>query len=306
MSLLINMPNRPSTKLVEALSQFISPEEIEVWPDVRSPEKVTMALLWQHQHGSLLAYKNLQGISSFGAGVDFIVSDRQLPHLPIARIVDPMLATQMKQYVFGVIQHHRLRLEEYRIKQSQQLWKPRSPHKGNTIAILGLGQIGTEVGRFLHSAGFNVIGWSHSEKNIKEITSFTEEDGLKKVASQADYLVCLLPLTLNTEGILNESLFSLMPSNGVLINVARGDHLNEKDLLKALNNDEIQAAYLDVFQQEPLTTEHPFWQHKKISITPHVSALTSLETAVEQIVANYKRCQSGDEMLHRIDLDKGY
>jgi glyoxylate/hydroxypyruvate reductase A len=306
MSLLINMPNRSSTKLVAALSQFISPEEIEVWPDVRSPEKVTMALLWQHQHGSLLAYKNLQAISSFGAGVDFIVSDRQLPHLPIARIVDPMLATQMKQYVFGVIQHHRLRLEEYRIKQSTQLWQPKGPHKGNTIAILGLGQIGTEVGRFLHSAGFNVIGWSHSEKNIKDITSFTGEVGLKKVVSQADYLVCLLPLTPSTQGILNKSLFSLMPSYGVLINVARGAHLNETDLLKALNNDEIKAAYLDVFQQEPLTNDHPFWQHEKITITPHVSAITSLETAVAQIVENYKRCQSGEEILHSINRDKGY
>lgn len=306
MSLLINIPDRPLEKLISKLSASIPVEEIQIWPDVKAPESIELALVWKQHQGSLLGLPNLKGISSFGAGVDSILADTELPDVPIARIVDDNLAKDMASFVFTMIQHHKLRLQQFANQQEVALWKPKSARRGNRVGILGFGQLGQASASFLTQMGYDVAAWGRTEKQIEGITCSTGEAGLEHVVANSDFLVCLLPLTTATEYILNSQVFELMPSDSALINVARGKHLVENDLIEALDNQQLAHAYLDVFIQEPLAKEHPFWQHPKITITPHISAVTNVDTAVAQIVANYQRVKNGLPMLNCIDRTTGY
>jgi glyoxylate/hydroxypyruvate reductase A len=317
MSILINIPGRPLDKLITRLKQDIPEHEIEVWPNVNNPDAVEFALVWKHQHGSLNAYKNLKAISSFGAGVDSIISDPELPNVPIARIVDPDLAINMAQYVLTMIQHHKLRLHQFNQQQQEQIWQPKSARKGNKVGILGLGQLGSKTAQVILDFGFEVSGWSRSLKELDKVNCYAGDNGFNTVVSESDYLVCLLPLTDKTENILNAAVFSKMKSTAVLINVARGEHVVDEDLIAALAPTKVQAhhlqtqqqidfAYLDVFRQEPLAEQHPFWQSDKIQITPHVSAVTNVETAVSQIVDNYSLQKKGQELKNLIDKSSEY
>ncbi|WP_199609413.1 2-hydroxyacid dehydrogenase [Flocculibacter collagenilyticus] len=306
MTLLINIPNRNVDKLVHGLSEQLGRETVQVWPDVDEPDKVTMALVWHHEHGSLTRFNHLKAISSFGAGVDGILADTHLPNVPIARIVDDNLSEQMCQYVHGILLHHQLRLSTHFANQVLMTWKPRRQRVLNTMGILGLGELGTAVATYLRSLKYNVIGWSKSAKQIENVESTTGESGLNFTLSQADCVICLLPLTQETHELLNDKAFAAMKPDAILINVARGKHVKDDDLISALNNEQIAHAYLDVFQQEPLPSEHPFWHHEKISMTPHVSAVTDMKTVIEQIVDNYKRVEQECPMRNTIDRDKGY
>ena len=306
MSLLINIPDRSLDKLIAKLAEHIPVEEIQVWPEVRQPEKVEFALVWKHHHGSLTNLPNLKGISSFGAGVDSIVSDQALPKVPVARIVDDNLAQQMAQYILAMVQHHKLRLNQFANQQSQSLWKPKSARRGNKVGVLGFGQLGQAASLLLSQIGFQVEAWGRSDRAVGEVICSSGELAFERIVSSSDYLVCLLPLTKQTENILDKKVFSIMPNDAAIINVARGKHLVEEDLVNALDNDELAFAYLDVFIQEPLPKEHVFWQHPKIQITPHISAVTNVDTAVSQIVENYKRVKQQQAMKHCIDLTTGY
>lgn len=306
MSLLINIPDRPLEKLVNKLTQFIPAEEIEQWPDVSDPQKVKFALVWKQHQGSLLGLPNLKGISSFGAGVDSILADTELPNVPIARIVDESLATDMAKFVFTMIQHHKLRLNQFANQQQTALWKPKSARRGNRVGVLGFGQLGQETAKLLVEMGFDVSAWGRSVKRAYGIECSAGQDNFEQLIATSDFLVCLLPLTTQTENILDKRVFELMPEEAALINVARGNHLVEQELVRALNNKQLAHAYLDVFRQEPLPAEHIFWQHPNITITPHISAVTNVDTAVAQIVANYNRIKAGEPMLNCIDRGAGY
>jgi len=306
MSLLINIPDRPLDKLVAKLTEFIPVEEIKLLPDVKEPAEIDFALVWKHQHGSLMPFKNLKAISSFGAGVDSIIEDPLLPDVPIARIVDADLAMNMGRFVLSQVLSHRLRATQFQQQQERQIWKPKSPRSGNKVGILGLGQLGIATANTLSLNGFEVLGWSRTQKNIDGVTCLSGEDGFQALLPQIDYLVCLLPLTEQTQGILNKSMFEQLPSHCVVINVARGLHLVEADLIWALDSGELDFAFLDVFQTEPLPEAHDFWTHPKIQITPHVSAVTNVDTAVKQVVENYQRCKEGLPLLNMIDSSKGY
>ena len=306
MSLLINIPNRPLDKLIKKLSEIIPEQDIQVWPNVTAPEKVKFALVWKHQAGSLVGFDNLKGISSFGAGVDSILEDKKLPQVPIARIVDTDLADNMAEFVYTCVQHHRIRFNQFNNQQAQQIWKPKSARRGNKVGILGFGQLGKQVAKVMLDRGFEVSAWSRSASSAHGVTSLSGEEGLSTLVENADFLVCLLPLTESTENILNKTLFEKMPKDAALINVARGAHLNEQDLVEALDNDVIAFAYLDVFRQEPLPKEHEFWQHAKIQITPHISAVTNVDTAVSQVVDNYQRVLQGKPLINQVNLALGY
>jgi len=260
MAFLINIPNRKLDGLIERLTRVIPRSEIHLYPDVPEPDKIEFALVWKHPHGSLTQFKNLKAISSFGAGVDSIISDPQLPNVPIARIVDGSLADDMAKYLVTTVQQHKLRFAQFRQQQQQALWKPKSKRKQNRVGILGLGQLGQKAAEYFSLFGFEVSGWSKHNKDINNVTCYSGEEGLDALVQNVDYLICLLPLTDETKCILNLSLFENMPDEAVLINVARGEHLVEQDLIKALDKGLLDCAYLDVFSQEPLPEEHVFWQ----------------------------------------------
>ncbi|PAJ74841.1 glyoxylate/hydroxypyruvate reductase A [Pseudoalteromonas sp. NBT06-2] len=306
MSLLIAVPNRDMTKLQILLSDALPEILIEIWPEIVDPLKVEFVLVWNPPKNLWCNLPNIKAISSFGAGVDGLIKNEPLPNAPVARIVDPKLADDMALYVLGQILNFKLRLNEFHVKQQKKLWQPKRAHQTSKVGILGLGQLGTKTAELLNLNGFEVSGWSRSEKKINNITCYHGDEGLIEMAKSSDYLVCLLPLTEQTKGILNYELFQHLPNHACIINVARGEHLIENDLLKALDNNEILGAILDVFQTEPLPKDHEFWLHPRIICTPHTSALTSINTIVEQIAENYQHMEKGEPLINLIDAKLGY
>lgn len=306
MALVINIPNRKLDNLVQRLKEKLPNETISVWPGIENPDDVEFVLAWKHQHGSLSGFPNLKAIQSFGAGVDSILSDPELPNVPVARIVDEHLSKSMSQYVISMILAHKLRHKQFAQQQLEGIWKPKSPRRVENVFVLGAGQLGEKLCLDLCQLGFNVSAWSRTEKSIPAVQTFIGDKALYQQAALCDYLVCSLPLTEETKGILNEKLFNNMPNHSVVINVARGEHLKEPDLIDALDKGQIEHAILDVFQQEPLPSEHPFWHNENITITPHVSAVTNVDTAIEQIVNNYNKIKQNKAMTHVVNKSLGY
>ena len=264
---------------------------------------IYMALVWKHPKGSLAEYPNLKCIASNGAGVDFIFEDPDIPKgLPITRIVDDMLAKDMSEHVLAVILSHLKNLDLHKINQMKGIWKPMQYRRISdfTVGIMGLGALGKVLAEDLVRYGFKVHGWANSEKSIANVTCFTGKSGLQEFLSKTQILVCLLPLTEETSGILNKGLFQKLPKNAFVINVARGGHLVDTDLIDMLNNGHLSGAGLDVYHQEPLPTNHPFWQHPKIHMTPHYASVSDTESVVPQILANYRRLQSGAPLMNQV------
>ena len=175
-----------------------------------------------------------------------------------------------------------------------------------TIAILGLGTLGADAGTRLAALGFDVRGWSRSRKQIAGIQSFAGGDGLAECLSGARILICLLPLTDDTRGILNTATFAPLAHGAVLVHAARGAHLIEADLLSALESGQLSRAILDVFATEPLPSDHPFWKHPQVTVTPHVAAITRPGTGAADIVENYRRAMAGRTLINQVDRAKGY
>lgn len=171
---------------------------------------------------------------------------------------------------------------------------------------MGLGKLGGYSAGRLATMGFNVIGWSRSPKSIPGVKAYAGEEQLDEFLSQADMLICLLPLTEKTRWILNRELFSKLPKGSILVNVARGENLVEKDLLTALDDGLLRGACLDVFKEEPLPEDHLFWGHEKILITPHCSSVTAPESVAPQIVQNYRLMRNNDSLLNQVDMLRGY
>lgn len=306
MSIALVIPDRKLDQLQQKLQQQLPGVAIEIWPEVKEPAAVTMAVLWRHPPGCLDAMTQLKALQSFGAGVDNILIDKSLPNLPLARIVDPMLTQSMLQYLQGVVQHYQLRLDEFSLQQRQRVWKARSPRKIQHICVLGLGELGQAAARHFAGLGFAVSGWSASQKNLAEVKCFAGEAEFGLAVSNADLVICLLPLTAHTENLLNQQRLAQLKMGAILVNVARGAIVDDLALLQNLDSGHISAACLDVFRVEPLPPEHPFWQHPAILLTPHISAVTNADTAVTQIAENYRRSLAGLPLLNLVCQQRGY
>lgn len=307
MALLILMPDRDNRDLAKALKKTAPDLDIRIWPEVGDKKDITYVIVWNYPAGELRKYPNLKVIASFGAGVDHIFKDTALPeNVAITRLVDSSLARQMSEYVAGVILNQRLRLTEYREYQAAGAWAPKEARPGNTVCLLGMGNIGQQVAHYLISLGFTVCGWSQSPKDIENVETFQGKAALGMALEGADYIVCLLPLTPETEGILDKSLFSKAKKGAYLINAGRGGHLNEDDLLDALYQDQLGGACLDVFRTEPLPDDHPFWRHPKIYLTPHIASLTNIDQAAAQFYENYLNMRNNRPLFNRVDTARGY
>ncbi len=283
--------------------------DIRVWPDqVGNLEDIDVALVWNPPPGELSRYPNLKAILSLGAGIDALIRDDTLPDLPLARMVDPSLTATMAEYVLlAVLRHHR-HFDLFEREQRTGRWTfvfPKRP-EDRTVGILGLGELGQAAALRLHAHGFKVRGWSRSSKKIKDVQSFHGPDQLQGFLETTEILVCLLPLTPDTEGILNASLFASLPKDACLINVARGGHLVENDLLDALEQGQLSAATLDVFETEPPPRTSPLWLHERVLITPHVASYCVPETAAKGVADNIKRARSGEPLHKLVDQSRGY
>jgi len=283
--------------------------EIRVWPQVGNRADIDYALVWQPEPGLLASLPNLKLILSLGAGVDHILGDPQLPRdVPIVRLVDPYMTDAMSEYVvLQVLRLHRQDLD-YRAQQEAGIWRELAQKNAaeRRIGILGAGALGQDAGLKLRGLGFDIALWSRSAKIVDGLASGAGAAGLPALLRRSEILVCLLPLTAETEGILNTSTFALLPKGAALINAARGGHLIEEDLLAALASGQLSAAVLDVFREEPLRAGHPFWRHPRIVMTPHVAAATHPPTAAPIILDNIRRFEEGRPLLNRVNPAQGY
>lgn len=306
MSLALIIPDRKLDDLQQRLTQALPGTRIDIWPDISSVDEVEFAVVWKQPSGSLAQLPNLKAIQCFGAGVDAILADPTLPALPIARIVDSSLTDTMVRYLDGVLNHYRLRLDQFSSQQRQQLWKPKSPRQLSSICVLGLGELGGAAALHFSAAGYHVSGWGRTAKKMTGVQCYSGQAELAQAVADADVVICLLPLTAETDSLLDKMFFEQVKTGTIFINVARGAIVDDAALIAALDNGKVQAACLDVFRQEPLPAEHPFWLHPAILITPHVSAVTNVNTVVQQIAENYRRSQRGEMLLNPVDLSRGY
>ncbi|MDP4946152.1 glyoxylate/hydroxypyruvate reductase A [Alishewanella sp. SMS8] len=306
MSIALIIPDRKLDDLQQRLQQALPTTPIEIWPDIAKPEHVTFAVVWKQPTGSVASLPNLKALQSFGAGVDGILSDASLPRLPLARIVDPALTEAMLSYLAGIEAYYRLRLDLFQQQQQQALWRPKSPRRLSSLCVLGLGELGTATALHFKAQGYQVNGWSRRPQQLAGVHCFAGTEQLAAAVGSADLLICLLPLTAQTENLLNADFFAMLKPGAILINVARGAIVDEQALLAALDSGQLAAACLDVFRQEPLVAEHAFWRHPAIMITPHISAVTKVETVVAQIAENYQRSCQGQSLVNEVDLQQGY
>jgi len=288
----------------------LAPEiEFRIWPETGNVGDIRMALVWKPPGGVLRRFSNLACIASLGVGVDHILTDAQLPeNIPITRIVEPSMARSMSEYIMLAVLSHCRHFDRYRQDQQDKTWQPRVPLlAANTrIGLMGMGQLGSHAAKQLQRIGFAVAGWRRTAKKIAGIDSYAGRDRLPAFLERTDILVCTLPLTPSTEGILNRRVFERLPEGAYLINVARGRHLVEADLLAALEQGHLSGACLDVFREEPLPESHPFWTHPRITVTPHISSLTFPAAVAPQLVENYRRLESGQPLENVVDPGRGY
>jgi len=283
--------------------------DFRAWPDeVGDPADIDIAMVWRPPPGELARYPNLKAILSLGAGIDSMIADPTLPDLPLARMVDPSMTNTMADYVLlAVLRHHR-QFDLFEREQRAGRWTFALPKRAEdrTVGILGLGELGAAAAMKLREQGFEVRGWSRSEKSIDGVRSFYGQDQLNSFLTETEILVCLLPLTADTAGMLNAKLFAALPKNAYVINAARGRHLVESDLLDALDRGQLAGATLDVFETEPLPTTSPLWLHDRVLITPHIASYCVPATAAKGIVDNIKRARAGQPLHHQVDRQRGY
>ena len=272
-----------------------------------TPEKhIDVALVATPPAGTLARLKGVKLIQSLWMGVEKLLADPGLPKgVPLARCIDPGMVAAMSESVLAhVLDWHR-HLYRYRAQQDERQWRRRKQYLAadRTIGILGLGELGSDAARKLLALGFNVAGYSRRPKNLPGVKGFTE---LQPMLKETDALVCLLPLTAQTRGILNGRHLKLLKKHGCVINMARGGHLVVPDLIRELDSGHLAHAYLDVFDTEPLPASDPLWKHPGVTITPHSAALTEPRTAVPKIVDNIERVRRGEQPLHLVDYAAGY
>ena len=306
---IVLISDRDTKAWIQAIKNASPDVDLRVHPDAGDKEEVEFALVWNHPRGVLKEYPNLKVVASMGAGVDHILSDPDLPaHVAVTRIVSNQLAIDMGEFVLATVMGHLRNLAFYRELERNQQWefKPYLRIAEVKVGIMGMGFLGTTVANQLTSVGFSVQGWSQSPKNIDGVTSYHGPDQLTSFLKQSRILICLLPLTPDTDSILNKDLFEHLPRDAFLINVARGQHLVEEDLLQAIDQGWLSGAALDVFRDEPLPQGHPFWEHPQVQVTPHIASVTKPSAVVSQVLENYRRMRNSEQLEHEVVKEKGY
>ena len=291
-----------------AAFQKEAPETVlEVGPEVADPASVDILLLWKHPQGSLAPFKHVKLYYSLGAGVDHLMNESGLlPQVPICRIVDPLLSFSMSNYILFAVLYYQRKWDKFLADRKNKIWDHDGIAEENIrIGILGLGTLGTDAALKLHQLGFKVTGYSPSSKDIDEITTFAKGQ-LTEFLAQCNVLVCTVPSTPETKGLLSKPLFDQLTQPTYLINVARGSVQVEKDILEALDKNILSGAFLDVFEAEPLPKDNPLWTHPKVQITPHIASITNPEAGVAQIVNNVIAVDKGIDLVHVVDPKKGY
>jgi len=260
--------------------------EFIAFPDVDDPASIEFAAVWKYPPGTLREFPNLKLVASLGAGIDHLLGDPEFPaDLPFVRLVDPTLTSGMVEYaLWATLRYHR-QMVEYDAFQRAGDWHPmQAPSTAaRRVGIAGIGEIGGAIARTIAVAA----GW-------------------RPFLARTDILICVLPLTDATRGVLDARAFAAMPKGAYVVNIARGGHVVDGDLLSALDSGHLTHATLDVTSPEPLPPGHPYWSHPQVTLTPHIASLTDPRTAVPQVVDNIRRFIAGRPLLNRVDRANGY
>jgi glyoxylate/hydroxypyruvate reductase A len=287
---------------------------LRIWPHaVGNPVDVAYACVWNPPHGLLAGFPNLKAVINLGAGVDRLLADPTLPGVPVARVTHADLTTRVTEYVLlHVLMHHR-RQRLYDAQQRGRLWHPHHQPVASevSVGVMGLGMIGAHVAAALGRLGFKAAGWSRSAKNLPGVETFQRGADLDAFLARTEILVCLLPRTRDTEGILNLSLFRKLKRDGAaggafLINAGRGPLQVDADIITALDEGTLEGATLDVFAQEPLPPESPLWAHPKVTVTPHNAGDISPRVFAPHVIAQIERFERCGSLDNAVDRVRGY
>ncbi len=292
-----------------ALKAVMPELDFRVYPDSGPVEDVVAALVWRHPNGALRAFPNLKVVINLGAGVDPIFADPQLPaNVPIVRLVDPELTRGMTEYVvLHVLSMHR-RMPELAAQQAASKWQYIHPPDARQarVGLMGMGNLGSHAAEMLARFGFKLSGWSRQPKQVAGVDCFHGTDQLPKFLSTLDILVCLLPLTRQTENLIDWTVLRHLKNGAAFINAGRGRIVDDEALLTALDSGRVRHAVLDVFRTEPLPSGNPYWKHPRVTITPHNATAGYPESAAPQIIDNIKRVLAGQPPFNVVDREAGY
>lgn len=291
---------------IEAMQMAFPGDEIVPWTPGAPP--ADYAVVWAPPQQLLDEQPQLKAIFNIGAGVDALLKLRLPPQAQLVRLDDAGMSVQMAEYVCHVVIRHFREFDVYEDEMRQGRWAFRRPRLRSDfpVGIMGLGVLGTRVAQAVAQFEFPVLGWSRSAKELPGVQCFSGEQGLRDFLAATRVLVCLLPLTPDTEGVLSRETLGRLQPGGYLINVARGAHLVEEDLLDLLNQGHLAGATLDVFRVEPLPAGHAFWTHPKITVTPHTSARTLRDETVTQIAGKIRALARGEPIAGVVDRQRGY
>lgn len=281
---------------------------VHVWPETGDAANVRYLAAWVPPDDIMGRFPNLELVISTGAGVDQFDLSKLPDHLPLVRMLDPGIVDGMVEYVtLGVLSLHR-HLPDYAIAKAEQRWAPIRlvAATQRRIGVLGCGQLGQAVCRRLAAFGFSLAAWSRSPREVDGVTVYMGKASLPAFLARTDILVCLLPLTDETAGILDARMFGQLPKGAGLVNAGRGRHLVQDDLRTALDSGQLSGAVLDVTEPEPLPRGHWLWSHPRVILTPHVASMTQPETAVEFVLETIARHRQGLPLRGLVDRTRGY
>jgi glyoxylate/hydroxypyruvate reductase len=313
MKILFYMPHADAGAWLHDLARALPEADLREWqPGDTAP--ADFAVVWRPPHEMLAGRDDLRAIFNLGAGVDAILTleYEQPGTLPrnaqLVRLEDTGMGPQMAEYVTHAVLRYLRRFDEYQTLQNERRWQVLDPHPRETftVGVLGLGVLGAQVAQAVAAFGLPVRGYSRGARQIDGITTYAGAAQFDAFLDGAKVLVNLLPHTPDTRDVLNARTFSKLARGAYLINVARGGHLVEADLLDALASGQLAAATLDVFREEPLPADHPFWREPRITITPHMSALTLREESVEQVARKIGAFMRGERVSGVVNLERGY
>jgi len=307
-----------------SLFKTLLPNETIVLPESLTDEQaqhIDLAIVANPDVKVLTRFTNLVWVQSLWAGVEAIVEsfrafndtpngnkNKKIQGVKLVRLIDPQLAHTMAEAVLAWTLYLHRNIPEYAAQQRQKIWQQIScPTAHNVrVSVLGAGELGICAMQTLVQQSYQVNSWSRTAKNINKVTHFFGEEGLINLLENTDILVCLLPLTKQTRGLLNARLFRCLPKGAKFINFARGGIANYSDLVTVLDEGHLSHAVLDVFEQEPLKTSSSLWEHPKVSVLPHISAMTNRETASQVIANNIVRFRQDGSIPQSVDLERGY
>lgn len=282
--------------------------DFRVHPEVGDPDEVRYALVWKPPHGFFASFRNLDLVINLGAGIDALAGRDDLPDVPIMRLSDPDMVQQMTAYVLAAVLRYARDFDVFERETRAHRWRYIHPRrlKDIRVGVLGLGELGRPAAEALAGLGFGVAGWSRTKKEVPGVTTMAGRDSLEVFLARCDIVVCLLPLTEETRGLMDATAFAAMPKGARFVNASRGAVIDEDALVAALVSGHLAAATLDAFAVEPLPEDHPLWRLDTVLVTPHLASIAGPAGAAGEIAANIRRLAKGEPLLHLADPRRGY